>query len=213
MKDITARPSRSAKGTFNHIVTLAMIILTAYGSFQNGWLNLANLTSWLGLVGTVGLAHKWQGNFYFNGFQNAIAAIVAGRAKLFGDMFMSLFYLSSQVYGYTNWSKHRTAEGLQVESRSNWFVVALSILVGFFLLGGVSWLMGGAFILLDAFNNSTAIVAQVMQMRRNRNSWLLWLLTNLVGIYIWLGVGVPQMAIMYAVFALNSVRGFINWSE
>lgn len=213
MKVITAKPNSLAKSLFNHAVTLAMIVMTAYGSFQNGWLNLANLTSWLGLVGTVGLANKWQGNFFFNGFQNAVATMVAGRARLFGDMFMSLFYLSSQVYGYTNWSQHRTEEGLQIESRSNWFVVALSILVGFFLLGGASWLLGGTFILLDAFNNSTAIVAQVMQMRRNRHSWLLWLLTNLVGIYIWAGVGVPQMAIMYGVFAMNSVRGFINWSE
>lgn len=159
------------------------------------------------------MAYKWQGNFVFNAIQNISATIVAGRAKLFGDAVMSAFYLFSQLYGYRNWKNNSSEGKLSIEKRSNWFLIAFSIVVGFVFLGGISYALGGAFIILDSLNNSTAIVAQIMQMRRNRNSWILWIITNLIGIYIWAGVGVPQMAVMYTVFTLNSVRGYINWSE
>lgn len=209
---INVEKKKFGLGSVNILVDLILVLFTAYGSFQNGWFTLANLVSWLGLIGVIGLAKKWQGNFFFNGLQNLSAAIVAFSSKLYGDMFMSIFYLGSQIFGFTNWKKHRDKDGeLEVDKKGNWLTIISSIVIGFIILGFTSWKMGGAFIILDAFNNSTAIVAQTMQMKRMRNSWLLWALTNIVGIIIWLGVGVPQMAIMYTVFTVNSIRGFINW--
>lgn len=201
------------KKTFNILVTTAMIIITAVGSFQNGWWTLANIVSWLGLIGTIALAKGKQWNFGFNMAQNVFATVQAGKSKLFGDMFMSMFYFFSQLYGMSNWKKHTNKGKLKIEKQSNWAVVAVAVVIGFLLLGGVSWMLGGAFIILDALNNSTAIVAQALQMRRERSSWILWGLTNVVGVAIWLGVGQPQMAVMYSVFSLNSIRGYVNWSE
>lgn len=201
------------KKVFNYTVTGLMVLLTAQGSQANGWLTLATLVSWLGLIGTVALAHAKQWNFPFNMAQNIFAAVQGGKSKLYGDMIMSIFYFGSQLYGMGNWKKHTYKGKLKLEQKSNWRVVAWAIVVGFVLLGGISWMLGGAFIILDALNNSTAIVAQVLQMRRERASWILWGLTNVIGIVIWLGVGVPQMAVMYLCFSMNSVRGYINWTE
>lgn len=205
--------SFSKKQIFNALVTLTMVGITAYGSFQNGWFTLANLISWLGLIGTVALAHAKGWNFPFNMAQNIFATLQAGRSKLFGDMFMSVFFFFSQIYGINNWKKNTFAGKIKLEQQSNIKVVLISILIGFVLLGSISWVLGGAFILLDALNNSTAIVAQTMQMKRERASWILYAITNIIGIYIWFGVGEPQMALMYGAFTLNSVRGFINWNE
>lgn len=209
----TAVEKKKGLVVFNVVVTVAMIIITANGSMQNGWLTLANLVSWLGLIGTIGLAHAKSWNFPFNMVQNLFAAVQGGRSKLFGDAVMSLFYFFSQIYGMRNWKKHTVNGKLKLEQRSNWAIIGVAVVIGFFLLGGISWALGGAFIVLDAFNNSTAIVAQVLQMKRQRASWILWGLTNAVGVYIWLGVGVPQMSVMYFCFLLNSLRGFINWSD
>lgn len=213
MIDLRKQEKVDNKSLFNWIVTIAMVLITANGSFQNGWFTLANLVSWLGLIGTIGLAHAKKWNFPFNMAQNLFAALQGFGSRLYGDAFMSVFYLGSQIYGMSNWKKHTVNGKIQIEKRSNWILIFSSILIGFVILGSISWYLGGAFILLDALNNSTAIIAQVMQMRRNRNSWILWGLTNVVGVYIWLGVGVPQMAIMYLVFTMNSVRGYVNWSD
>ncbi|MDK6355851.1 nicotinamide riboside transporter PnuC, partial [Escherichia coli] len=86
--------------------------------------------------------------------------------------------------------------------------------VGFFGLGSVSYFLGGAFIFWDAFNNATAIIAQYMQLvQRKRSSWILWLITNVISLYIFMMQGVPQIAIMYFVFSLNACRGWLNWGN
>ncbi|MDO4670953.1 MAG: nicotinamide riboside transporter PnuC [Aerococcus sp.] len=198
---------------FNWTVTIAMVLLTGYGSFKNGWLSLANLVSWLGLLGTIGLAYAKQWNFPFNMAQNLFAAVQGGVSRLYGDMFMSIFYFLSQIYGIYNWKNHKTESGeLKIVKQSNWPVIIGAVVIGGFVLGLVSYLMGGEYIFLDAFNNATAIVAQVLQMRRNRGGWILWIITNVIGVYIWFGVGQPQMAIMYLVFTLNALRGLVNWN-
>lgn len=200
----------------NIIVSGAMVYLTFRGSMQNGWLTLANIVSWLGLIGTIGLAHAKTWNFPFNMTQNLFAAAQAWKSALYGDMFMSAFYFFSNIFlGVPNWLQHKNENGeggdIKVVKTTNWRITIFAVVVGGIILGAISYVMGGQFIVLDAFNNSTAIVAQTLQMRRNRSSWILWGLTNIVGIIIWLGVGQPQMAVMYFCFTLNSVRGWINW--
>lgn len=81
-------------------------------------------------------------------------------------------------------------------------------------LGVFSFVLGGQMIILDAFNNATGAVAQYLQkLQRKRAGWVLWIITNVIGIKIWFDLGNTQMAVMYAVFTLNSIRGYMNWSE
>ncbi|MEG7366015.1 nicotinamide riboside transporter PnuC [Aerococcus tenax] len=203
------------KKMINLIVDLSLIAITAWGSVQNGWFNLPNLVSWMGLIGVIGLAKKWQGNFIFNAIQNVSAAVVAGRNRIYGDMFTSIYYLFTQIFGFKQWQSHTTKDGdLIVDEKTNWKLVAFAILVGFFGLGSVSYFLGGAFIFWDAYNNATAIIAQYMQLvQRKRSSWILWLITNVISLYIFMMQGVPQIAIMYFVFSLNACRGWLNWGN
>lgn len=214
MEEKLKQKSAIKKG-LNLLTDIALVGITAFGSFQNGWFNLPNLVSWMGLIGVIGLAKKWQGNFIFNSIQNISAAIVAGKNRVYGDMFTSIYYLFTQIFGFKQWSGHKNAEGeLVVDKTTNWKFVGLAILVGFFGLGSLSYFMGGALIFWDAFNNATAIIAQYMQLvQRKRSSWILWLITNIISLYIFVQQGVPQMAIMYFVFSLNAIRGYINWTE
>ena len=79
---------------------------------------------------------------------------------------------------------------------------------------GLSLALGGKMIILDAMNNATGAVAQYLQkIERKRVGWVLWFITNVIGIVIWYELGNAQMAVMYSVFTLNSVRGYLNWSE
>lgn len=203
---------------FNVAVSVAMVVLTFNGSMDNGWMTLANLVSWLGLIGTIGLAHAKTWNFPPNMAQNLFGTVQAWQSALYGDMFMSAFYFLSNLFiGLPSWLKNKSDDDsdgdIKIVKTTDWKTIIIAIIAGGVLLGVVSYFMGGNYIVLDAINNSTAIVAQVMQMRRNRNSWWLWGLTNIIGIVIWLGVGEPQMAVMYLCFAMNSVRGFVNWGQ
>ncbi|AYW49823.1 nicotinamide mononucleotide transporter PnuC [Tetragenococcus halophilus] len=198
---------------FNYFVTFAMVIVTIWGSFNNGWLNLANLMSWLGLIGVIGIAYRWKGNFLFNMSQNVVGFIVNTRAKLFGDAAMSLFFFGSQVWGIKDWFGHQDSEGkVTTHSQTNWKQVSIMILFLSIGIGIASYFLGGNYIILDAVTNATAIIAQTMHMNRNKNGWIIWTLTNIISIYMFTSLGVTQVAVMYTVFCFNNVRGWINWT-
>lgn len=206
-------PKGKGLKVFNHTVTAIMVLGTIWGSMVNGWLNLSNLMSWLGLIGVIGIAYRWQGNFFFNMAQNIVGFGVNVRAKLFGDATMSVFYFVSQVFGIKNWKEHTNEDGeMATHSETNWKKVVIQILFLSVGIGIVSYFLGGNFIFLDSLNNATAIIAQTMHMTRNKNSWVVWTFTNAIGIYMFASLGYYQVAVMYAVFILNNCRGWINWT-
>lgn len=57
-------------------------------------------------------------------------------------------------------------------------------------------------------------VAQYLQIiKRERSGWIMWGITNLAAVWMWVGVGQPQVAIMYIAFTVNSIRGYVNWTD
>ncbi|MEK0398584.1 nicotinamide riboside transporter PnuC [Tetragenococcus halophilus] len=199
----------------NVSIDVALIIVTIKGAINNGLFTLETLLSCLGVAGVILIAYGRQENFIFNIAQNILNVLVSAKSKLFGDAVMAVYFLGTQFFGIDIWRNHRDENGnLITDNKTDWTVIVVAIFIGGVLLGGLSWLLGGAYIIMDAFNNSTAIVAQYLQIiKRKRVGWALWAITNIVGVYIWLGVGQPQIAIMYLVFTINSIRGYLNWGK
>ncbi len=199
----------------NVSIDVALIIVTIKGAINNGLFTLETLLSFLGVAGVILIAYGRQENFIFNIAQNILNVLVSAKSKLFGDAVMAVYFLGTQFFGIDIWRNHRDENGnLITDNKTDWTVIVVAIFIGGVLLGGFSWLLGGAYITMDAFNNSTAIVAQYLQIiKRKRVGWALWAITNIVGVYIWLGVGQPQIAIMYLVFTINSIRGYLNWGK
>lgn len=208
-----AKPFNKKK-VFNILVDIGLIAFTVWGAVQNGLFTLPTLVSFFGVIGVIGLAHATQSNFLFNGFNNAFNMILSWQNRLFAEVLMNVFYFVSQFLGWNQFKEHRDEEGnLIVDKKSNWRVIALAVGLGFFVMGGFSWVLGGQLIILDSIQNSLAITAQYRQMNRKRDGWILWLIANLINIVVWSIAGVPQMAITFIVFSINSLRGYINWSE
>jgi len=209
----TINPNGKGMKVFNVGVTILMVVVTAWGSFVNGWISLSNLMSWLGLIGVIGIAYRSKANFFFNMSQNVVGFIVNARTKLFGDAAMSAFYFFSQIFGIKNWNDHTDEDkGVVTHSRTNWKLQAVLIFVLSVGIGVLSWVLGGNFVILDSVNNASAIIAQIMHMTRNKNSWVVWTFTNVIGVYMFASLGVYQVAIMYLVFIFNNVRGWVNWT-
>ena len=127
---------------------------------------------------------------------------------------MGVYYFITETLSLKVWTEHAKGNEVEVDKTVNWKQVSILVLITGLGLGLFSFLLGGQMIILDAFNNATGAVAQYLQkLQRKRAGWVLWIITNVVGIKIWFDLGNTQMAVMYAVFTLNSIRGYLNWSE
>lgn len=206
------------KRLFNSLVDILMLIIATYTTVVtfkgvNAYWALSTVVLWAGTFGTIMTAKRHKLAGLPNLVQNGFNLIVAWQSGVFGDSIMSLWYAVSEALSLKTWGEHAKGDKVETEKDVNWFKVAFMVLVTGVLLGVYSYLRGGQQIVLDAINNSTGAVAQYMQkIKRQRASWYLWGITNLIGIVLWWDIN-PIQSAMYTAFLLNTVRGYLNWSE
>ena len=207
------------KKIFNQIINLFMLgitLLTAYQSYTD--FNVMWLTSFIvslaGTFGTMATAYKWKYAGLPNMVQNVSNVFVSTASGVYGDAIMAVYYFVTETLSLKIWTEHSKGNEVEVDKTFDWKRVSILVLITGLGLGLFSFILGGQMIILDAFNNATGAVAQYLQkIERKRFGWVLWAITNLVGIRLWLKLGNTQLAVMYAVFTLNSIRGYLNWSE
>lgn len=207
------------KKIFNQIINVFMLgitLLAAYQSYTD--LNIMWVTSFIvslaGTFGTMATAYKWKYAGLPNMVQNVSNIFVSGISGVYGDAIMGVYYFITEAFSLKVWTEHSKGNKVEVDKTVDWKRVLVLILTTGLGLGVFSFILGGQMIILDALNNATGAVAQYMQkLQRKRAGWVLWGITNVVGIKIWYDLGNMQMAVMYSVFTLNSIRGYLNWSE
>jgi len=207
------------KKIFNQVINLFMLgitLLTAYQSYTD--FNVMWLTSFIvslaGTFGTMATAYKWKYAGLPNMVQNISNVFVSTASGVYGDAIMAVYYFITETLSLKIWTEHSNGDEVEVDKTFDWKRVSILVLITGLGLGVFSFILGGQMIIMDAFNNATGAVAQYLQkIERKRFGWVLWAITNLVGIRLWFKLGNTQLAVMYAVFTLNSVRGYLNWSE
>ena len=207
------------KKLFNQIINIAMVgitLLTAYQSYTD--FNILWLTSFIvslaGTFGTMATAYKWKYAGLPNMVQNISNIYVSGVSGVLGDAIMGVYYLGTEAFSLKSWTEHAKGNKVEVDKTFEWKRVVKLVFWTGVGLGLLSFTLGGKMIILDAVNNATGAVAQYLQkVERKRIGWVLWFVTNVIGVVIWYRLENMQMAVMYSVFTLNSVRGYLNWSE
>ena len=207
------------KKIFNQVINLFMLgitLLTAYQSYTD--FNVMWLTSFIvslaGTFGTMATAYKWKYAGLPNMVQNVSNIFVSTASGVYGDAIMAVYYFITETLSLKIWTEHSNGDEVEVDKTFDWKRVSILVLITGLGLGLFSFILGGQMIIMDAFNNATGAVAQYLQkIERKRFGWVLWAITNLIGIRLWFKLGNTQLAVMYAVFTLNSIRGYLNWSE
>ena len=80
-------------------------------------------------------------------------------------------------------------------------------------------LLGGKLVLLDASTTVLSIVAMILMAARLKEQWYLWIVVNIISIYMWVQafvLGNPDgiaTLLMWSVFLLNAVYGLIKWHK
>lgn len=206
------------KRLLNGLVDILMIGIAFYTTavtwtdFSWYWL-MSTIVLWAGTVGTIMTAKRHKLAGLPNLVQNGFNLVVAWQSGILGDSLISLWYAFAEAMSLKTWGEHSEGDKVETVKQVNWWrVVGLTTVTGV-VMGLYSYYMGGQKIVLDAINNASGAVGEYFQkLERNRASWYLWGITNLIGIVIWWDIN-PIQAGMYVAFLLNTVRGYLNWSE
>ena len=96
-------------------------------------------------------------------------------------------------------------------------VTLIPVLIG--IASYVLFLLGGKLVVLDATTTVLSIVAMILMAMRLKEQWYLWIVVNVISIYMWFDAfmngnsdGIATL-LMWAVFLLNAIYGLYKWSK
>jgi nicotinamide mononucleotide transporter len=153
-------------------------------------------------------------NFPLGLANNIFFLVLFGQARLFGDAGLQLVYIVLGVHGWYQWlhgGEQRTA--LKITRASVRLLLVLGGLIVVATWGLVLALRTakGAAPLLDAFTTVLSLAAQYLLNRKVLENWFIWIVADVIYIYLYITRELHLTAVLYSVFLCLCIAGYLNW--
>ena len=216
---------------YDWFLIAGVIVSNAVYSIMTGTLDvLGSLAGITGVLCVVLVAKGSIWNYVFGLVNVSLYAYISYNASLYGDAALNaLYYLPMQFIGWWQWRKRGAAvsnaeaggNGVQVKARrftwSQRLLMAAGCLAAVVAMGFVLRHFGDPQPFKDSTTTVLSIVAQALMALAFMEQWILWIITNIVSVVMWV-VCVTRgeahagvMVIMWVFYLLNSLNGLRVW--
>jgi len=141
--------------------------------------------------------------------------VVFARTGLYSDTGLQVVYLVLSFYGWWHWLRggpdHDAVVVTRTTRRTALLFAAIAVVSWITLATITRRLPGAALPWLDAALVSISLVAQYMMTRKLLENWLLWIAVDVVYIGLFINRQLPLTAILYAVFLVLAIIGYVQW--
>jgi len=138
-------------------------------------------------------------------------------AKLYADTGLQVVYVGLQAYGWWQWLRGGADHGQLIISRTAprlWLILVLVAAAAYLPMG----------LLLDLWTDTdvpwwdslpavTSLVAQWLLAKKKLETWLVWIVTDLIYIPLYLHKHLYLTAGLYAVFLVLCILGWRSWNR
>jgi nicotinamide mononucleotide transporter len=184
---------------------------------------LNNWLEWIGLVS--GVLCVWllirQNILTFPiGLAYAVVTvIVVGRADLYADVLLNLYYVVMNAYGWYFWAyggKERRQENtlaIAFTPRRTLTILAAILVVGTLVMGYVFRQVGADLAYPDSLTTVGSFIAMWMTARKYIDNWLWWFVIDVIQIGLYLIKGIEAYALLYLIYLGMAVMGWLAWKK
>lgn len=162
-------------------------------------------------------------NYFFGTINVVLYALVAWRAKYYGDVMLNLlYYFPTNILGWIVWNKNIDKESNTVYKRrmtikQDLILLVISIL-GVFGYGYVLRLLGGNLPFVDSMSTVLSVIAQILMIKRFMEQWVIWIVVDVVSVIMWVAALFTEGAsiavlLMWAIYLGNAVIMFVKWLQ
>lgn len=142
--------------------------------------------------------------------------------QLYADMVLQLYFLGVSLIGWRNWQKKRKdlpVSKTDRENRKKLIIVLLSgtalswaIFKNIHILIPRLFSVPSAYPLADSFIFFASILATILLATKKVETWILWILINIVSIWLYFEKDIYFLAMEYIIFLAMACYGFYKWS-
>lgn len=139
--------------------------------------------------------------------------------SLLGDTIINAYFFSMSIYGWYFWSRKKDEVFINQVSTINrneikyLFILAISSLIFIYFV----------YYYYDKWNNWTAyvdnittaifFVAMWLMARRKIESWIFWIIGDLITVPLYFYKGLTISSIQYIIFLILAVLGYVSWKK
>jgi len=139
--------------------------------------------------------------------------------SLLGDMIINFYFVLMSIYGWYYWAQKKDGEVLHNVSRTStneyYFILMLgltSLLSIYFIYNFYDkWDSWTAYV--DTITTAIFFVAMYLMARRKLESWIFWIIGDLITIPLYFYKGLTISSIQYLIFLILAILGYISWKK
>jgi len=153
-------------------------------------------------------------NFPVGIANSAMLCLVFYYKRLFGDAALQIFFLTLGFHGWWEWLRGGVARTpRQLTQVASAEAACLLVLVIPATLGLQRLLisLGGAAPLWDALVTTLSLAAQWLMNRKKVQSWIVWIVVDLISVPLYVSRELYVTALLYAIFLGLALRGYVLW--
>lgn len=145
----------------------------------------------------------------------ALYFVVLGRAQLYANAGLQVFYFALSLYGWYQWkyggSAHTGVQVSRTPARVALVLAAIAVVATLALGLGLSRFTDAASPWLDAGTTAVSLVAQWMLTRKLRENWGVWAVVNVVYVGLYASQGLWPTVLLYVAFFGLAIQGWRSW--
>jgi nicotinamide mononucleotide transporter len=135
-------------------------------------------------------------------------------AKLYADVTLQVFFITTAVVGWWRWLHGYHGTQLPVRHSSP-PLVAASTAAAALVAVGYGWLLQrftDAYApFLDSVILAFSVLGQLLLIDRRVESWWCWLLVNTIAVPLYASRGLHVTAVLYVAFWVNAIVSLVHW--
>jgi nicotinamide mononucleotide transporter len=185
---------------------MSSILFTAWGYEVSILEFVAAIASFIGVyLGTTGKRITWP----WWVLSSSLYGVFFYQVDLFASAILQIVFIAAAIYGWFGWAPTGAVPG--TISTRNRIRIAIATLVSVSVLSPLLAGVNAAATWTDAFILIGSLVAQLLMIYEKYETWVLWLIVNVVATAQYLSLGYWFTAILYAVFAIVAILGWKRW--
>jgi nicotinamide mononucleotide transporter len=139
--------------------------------------------------------------------------------SLLGDTIINAYFFSMSIYGWYYWSRKKDEVFINQVSTINrneikyLFILAISSLIFIYFVYDYfdKWNNWTAYV--DNITTAIFFVAMWLMARRKIESWIFWIIGDLITVPLYFYKGLTISSIQYIIFLILAVLGYISWKK
>ena len=139
--------------------------------------------------------------------------------SLLGDTIINAYFFSMSIYGWYFWSRKKDEVFVNQVSTINryeikyLFILAISSLIFIYFVYDYfdKWNNWTAYV--DNITTAIFFIAMWLMARRKIESWIFWIIGDLITVPLYFYKGLTISSIQYIIFLILAVLGYISWKK